>query len=133
MPAWTPLGVKSSSSDASWFGRSVPELPPQPASARSAPSSRIRFREVDTSSARSMFGSLTAFGEEAPLSAATESAVPATPARATALPLGTPAAYAAELLGTFVLVLFIVLAVSATAAPPAGTGNVDRSEERRVG
>jgi MIP family channel proteins len=57
------------------------------------------------------------------MSAAT--AEPATPARARALPLGTPAAYAAELLGTFVLVLFIVLAVSATAAPPAGTGNVD--------
>jgi glycerol uptake facilitator protein len=59
------------------------------------------------------------------MSAATETAAPATPARAPALPLGTPAAYAAELLGTFVLVLFIVLAVSATAAPPAGTGNVD--------
>ena len=59
------------------------------------------------------------------MSAATTSAVPATPARASALPLGTFAAYAAELLGTFVLVLFIVLAVSATAAPPAGTGNVD--------
>ena len=58
------------------------------------------------------------------MSAATRSAEPG-PARATALPLGTPAAYAAELLGTFVLVLFIVLAVSATAAPPAGTGNVD--------
>jgi glycerol uptake facilitator-like aquaporin len=59
------------------------------------------------------------------MSAATTSAAPATPARATALPLGTPAAYAAELLGTFLLVLFIVLAVSATAAPPAGSGNVD--------
>jgi glycerol uptake facilitator protein len=59
------------------------------------------------------------------MSAATTPAVTATPVRATALPLGTPAAYAAELLGTFVLVLFIVLAVSATAAPPAGTGNVD--------
>ena len=56
------------------------------------------------------------------MSAATRSAEPG-PARATALPVGTPAAYAAELLGTFVLVLFIVLAVSATAAPPAG--NVD--------
>jgi MIP family channel proteins len=59
------------------------------------------------------------------MSAARTSAARATPARASALPLGTFAAYAAELLGTFVLVLFIVLAVSATAAPPAGTGNVD--------
>jgi glycerol uptake facilitator protein len=59
------------------------------------------------------------------MSGATTSAAPAVPARPTAPPLGTPAAYAAELLGTFVLVLFIVLAVSATAAPPAGTGNVD--------
>jgi glycerol uptake facilitator protein len=50
---------------------------------------------------------------------------PETPARATALPLGTPAAYAAELLGTFVLVLFIILAVSGTADPPLGTGNFD--------
>jgi hypothetical protein len=54
------------------------------------------------------------------MSAGTASAAPAAQARATALPLGTPAAYAAEVLGTFVLVLFIVLAVSATAAPPAG-------------
>jgi MIP family channel proteins len=59
------------------------------------------------------------------MSAATTPATRATPARASALPLGTPAAYAAELLGTFLLVLFIVLAVSATAAPPVGTGNVD--------
>ncbi len=59
------------------------------------------------------------------MSAATTSAAPAAPARATVLPLGTPAAYAAELLGTFVLVLFIVLAVSGTAPPPAGTGNFD--------
>jgi hypothetical protein len=59
------------------------------------------------------------------MSAATTSATPAAPARATALPVGTPAAYAAELLGTFVPVLFIVLAVSATAPPPAGTGNFD--------
>ena len=49
------------------------------------------------------------------MSAATTPAASATPVRATALPLGTPEAYAAELLGTFVLVLFIVLAVSATA------------------
>jgi glycerol uptake facilitator-like aquaporin len=35
----------------------------------------------------------------------------ARPSRATALPLGTRSAYAAELLGTFVLVLFIVLGV----------------------
>ena len=59
------------------------------------------------------------------MSAATRSEGRATPARATALPLGTPAAYAAEVLGTFVLVLFIVLAVSGTAPQPAGTGNFD--------
>jgi hypothetical protein len=35
---------------------------------------------------------------------------PAAPPRAPALPLGTVPAYAAELLGTFVLVLYIVLA-----------------------
>src|SRR5262245_40477582 len=34
MPACTPFGVKSSSSDASSFGRSLPPTPPQPASAR---------------------------------------------------------------------------------------------------
>jgi MIP family channel proteins len=59
------------------------------------------------------------------MSAATTSAAPATPARATALPLGTPAAYAAEVLGTFLLVLFIILAVSGTAPEPFGTGNFD--------
>ena len=59
------------------------------------------------------------------MSAATTSAAPATPAKATALPLGTPAAYAAEVLGTFVLVLFIILAVSGTAPEPFGTGNFD--------
>jgi glycerol uptake facilitator protein len=59
------------------------------------------------------------------MSAATTSATSAAPAKATALPLGTFAAYAAELLGTFVLVLFIVLAVSGTAPQPAGTGNFD--------
>lgn len=57
--------------------------------------------------------------------ATTRSAAGAAQARASVLPLGTPAAYAAEVLGTFVLVLFIVLAVSATAAPPIGTGNFD--------
>jgi hypothetical protein len=36
MPAWTPLGVKSSSRDAYWFGRSPPEVPPHPASRSSA-------------------------------------------------------------------------------------------------
>ena len=59
------------------------------------------------------------------MSAATTSAAPAKPAKATALPLGTPAAYAAEVLGTFVLVLFIILAVSGTAPEPFGTGNFD--------
>jgi len=61
------------------------------------------------------------------MSAATTSAAPATPAKATALPLGTASAYAAEVLGTFVLVLFIILAVSGTAPEPFGTGNFDRS------
>jgi MIP family channel proteins len=59
------------------------------------------------------------------MSAATTPAASAAPARATALPLGTPAAYAAEVLGTFVLVLFIILAVSGTAPAPVGTGNFD--------
>src|SRR3954452_5029826 len=36
MPACTALGVKSSSSDASSFGRSVPVVPPQPANATSS-------------------------------------------------------------------------------------------------
>jgi MIP family channel proteins len=59
------------------------------------------------------------------MSAATTSATPQAPARATALPLGTPAAYAAEVLGTFLLVLFIILAVSGTAPEPIGSGNFD--------
>jgi MIP family channel proteins len=59
------------------------------------------------------------------MSAATTDAAPVTPAKATALPLGTPAAYAAEVLGTFILVLFIILAVSGTAPEPFGTGNFD--------
>jgi MIP family channel proteins len=59
------------------------------------------------------------------MSAAATSAAPATPAKATALPLGTTSAYAAEVLGTFVLVLFIILAVSGTAPEPFGTGNFD--------
>jgi glycerol uptake facilitator protein len=37
-------------------------------------------------------------------------------------PFGRPAAYAAELLGTFGLVLFIVLVLTDSAAPPAGLG-----------
>jgi glycerol uptake facilitator-like aquaporin len=41
--------------------------------------------------------------------ATTTSAAPAAPAPATALPLGTFAAYAAEVLGTFVLVLFLLV------------------------
>jgi MIP family channel proteins len=40
-------------------------------------------------------------------------------------PLGRPAAYAAELLGTFALVLFIVLVLSVSATPPAGLGGPD--------
>src|SRR5215217_5100172 len=44
MPAWTALGVKSSSSDASSFGRSPPEVPPQPASARNATQVRAPSR-----------------------------------------------------------------------------------------
>jgi glycerol uptake facilitator len=58
------------------------------------------------------------------MSAATAPAAP-TPARAPALPLGTRPAYAAELLGTFLLVTFIIFAVSGTAPPPAGSGNFD--------
>jgi aquaporin Z len=72
-----------------------------------------------------MFASLFAQERRRPTSAATTSSAPATPAQATALPLGTPAAYAAEVLGTFVLVFFIVLAVSGTAPEPFGTGNFD--------
>ena len=37
-------------------------------------------------------------------------------------PLGRPAAYAAELIGTFGLVLFIVLVLTISAAPPFGLG-----------
>ena len=59
------------------------------------------------------------------MSAASAPVRPAAPPRAPALPLGTGPAYAAELLGTFVLVLFIVLAVSGTAPEPAGLGNFD--------
>ena len=46
-------------------------------------------------------------------------------ARATASPLGGPAAYLAELLGTFLLVFFVVVVLSLTAAPPAGFGFAD--------
>src|SRR5215213_2962936 len=45
MPAWTAFGVKSSSSDASSLGRSVPLLgPPHPASARNATHMRLPSR-----------------------------------------------------------------------------------------
>jgi MIP family channel proteins len=37
-------------------------------------------------------------------------------------PLGRPAAYAAELIGTFGLVLFIVMVLTVSAAPPLGLG-----------
>jgi MIP family channel proteins len=40
-------------------------------------------------------------------------------------PLGRPAAYAAELIGTFGLVLFIVLVLTDSAASPAGLGGPD--------
>src|SRR5215213_3341472 len=44
MPAWTAFGVKSSSSDASSFGRSPPDVPPHPASARNATQVRAPSR-----------------------------------------------------------------------------------------
>ncbi|MCW2984694.1 MAG: glycerol uptake facilitator protein [Conexibacter sp.] len=40
-------------------------------------------------------------------------------------PLGRPAAYAAELIGTFGLVLFIVLVLTVSAPPPLGLGGPD--------
>jgi MIP family channel proteins len=40
-------------------------------------------------------------------------------------PLGRPAAYTAELIGTFGLVLFIVLVLTISASPPAGIGGPD--------
>jgi MIP family channel proteins len=40
-------------------------------------------------------------------------------------PLGRPAAYAAELIGTFGLVLFIVLVLTISASPPLGIGGPD--------
>jgi MIP family channel proteins len=40
-------------------------------------------------------------------------------------PLGRPAAYTAELIGTFGLVLFIVLVLTISASPPAGLGGPD--------
>jgi MIP family channel proteins len=40
-------------------------------------------------------------------------------------PLGRPAAYAAELIGTFGLVLFIVLVLTISASPPLGLGGPD--------
>src|SRR5215210_2253807 len=40
MPACTAFGVKSSSSVASWLGRSPPELPPQPAAAAATSAAR---------------------------------------------------------------------------------------------
>src|SRR5688572_5840802 len=46
MPAWTAFGVKSSSSDASWLGRSVPVVPPQPARASSAAQSTAAGRST---------------------------------------------------------------------------------------
>ena len=55
MPAWTPFGVKSSSSDASWLGRSEPDVPPQPASSAHA-TSKIDVSRIDMSWRRSMFG-----------------------------------------------------------------------------
>jgi hypothetical protein len=45
-----------------------------------------------------------------------------TPARAGIAPLGRPAAYLAELIGTFGLVLFIVLVLTVSAPTPVGIG-----------
>jgi MIP family channel proteins len=47
------------------------------------------------------------------------------PAVAGVAPLGRGAAYAAELIGTFGLVLFIVLVLTISAAPPLGLGGPD--------
>jgi aquaporin-4 len=47
------------------------------------------------------------------------------PAAAGVAPLGRRAAYAAELIGTFGLVLFIVLVLTISAAPPLGLGGPD--------
>jgi MIP family channel proteins len=47
------------------------------------------------------------------------------PARPGVAPLGRPAAYAAELIGTFGLVLFIVLVLTTSAARPPGLGGPD--------
>ena len=47
------------------------------------------------------------------------------PAGAGVAPLGRPAAYAAELIGTFGLVLFIVLVLTVSAPPPLGLGGPD--------
>jgi aquaporin-4 len=47
------------------------------------------------------------------------------PAVAGVAPLGRRAAYAAELIGTFGLVLFIVLVLTISAAPPLGLGGPD--------
>src|ERR671910_2042854 len=111
MPACTPLGVKSSSSEASWLGRSEPEPPPQPASA-SRTTRKIGFSGFDIASARSMFASLTALGEEASCPPLRRPRLPQPRHARRRSRSAPPQAYAAELLGTFVLVLFIVLAVS---------------------
>jgi MIP family channel proteins len=64
--------------------------------------------------------------EASNVEAAAASIPPRGPARATVAPLGRPAAYAAELLGTLTLVLFIVLAVSLSApADEGGLGFTD--------
>jgi MIP family channel proteins len=47
------------------------------------------------------------------------------PAAAGVAPLGRASAYAAELIGTFGLVLFIVLVLTDSAKPPAGVGGPD--------
>jgi MIP family channel proteins len=48
-------------------------------------------------------------------------------------PLGRPTAYAAELIGTFGLVLFIVLVLTVSAAPPAGIGGATGPDFAVVG
>jgi MIP family channel proteins len=52
-------------------------------------------------------------------------AFPDRPPGAGVAPLGRPVAYAAELIGTFGLVLFIVLVLTDSAAPPLGLGGPD--------
>src|SRR5437588_2328709 len=107
MPACTPLGVKSSSSVASW---SPPEevADPHPASgAQAAMASRAaRWQSFRTPGMMAI-------------------AMSSTPARRSAPPIEErgSAAYVAEFLGTFLLVLFVALVVIANS--PGGLGVTD--------